>query len=171
MVYNYIANEIPYPDAKAAAALCIGSAIKYELKKNCGVDDDWICQYVVPEIAEKLLGDKRVAFILGKALLWAYLDPEGQDIVPLQISKRVNLEYERVRVLDSDVNPVQKAPLVICGHKGQLIVEELIDHQDDGPNAHGEGSLPRTPEDMNRRRSRQSSEIQVVLAQLMIIRK
>ncbi len=74
-------------------------------------------------------------------------------------------------MLDSDVNPVQKAPLVICGHKGQLIVEELIDHQDDGPTAHGEGSLPRTPEDMNRRRSRQSSEIQVVLAQLMIIRK
>ena len=170
MVDSYIANEIPYPDAKAAAALCIGSAIKYELKKDCGVDEDWICQYVVPEIAEKL-GDKRAAFILGKALLWACLDPEVQDIVPLQLYKRVNLEYERVRVLDSDVNPVRKAPLVICGHEGRLIVEELIDHQDDGTTAHDEGSLPRTPEDINRRRSRQSSEMQVVLAQLMMIRK
>ncbi len=82
MVDNYIAKEIPYPDVKAAAALCIGSAIKYGLKKNCGVDDDWICQYVVPEIAEKL-GDKRAAFIQGNALLWECLDPEGQDIAPL----------------------------------------------------------------------------------------
>ncbi len=72
-------------------------------------------------------------------------------------------------MLDSGVNPVQKAPLVICGHEGQLIVEELIDHQDLGPTAHDEGSLPRTPEDINRRRSRQSSEMQVVLAQLMMI--
>ena len=169
MVDNYIANEIPYPDAKAAAALCIGSAIKYELKKDCGVDEEWISQYVVPEVTEKL-GDKRAAHILGKALLWACLDPEGQDIVPLQILKRVTLEYERVRVLDSTVNPVRKAPLVICGHEGQLIVEELIDHED-GATAHDEGSLPRTPEDLHRRRSRQSSEMQVVLSQLMLIRK
>ena len=64
MVDNYIANEIPYPDAKAAAALCTGSAIKYELMKDYGVDEDWICQYVVLEIVEKL-GDKRAAFTLG----------------------------------------------------------------------------------------------------------
>ena len=117
MVDNYIANEIPYPDAKAAAALCIGSAIKYELKKDCGVDDEWISQYVVPEVTEKL-GDKRASHILGKALLWACLDPEGQDIAPLQILKRVNLEYERVWVLGSTVNPVRKPPLVICVHEG-----------------------------------------------------
>ena len=109
MVDNYIANEIPYPDAKATAAIYIGSAIKYELKKDCGVDKDWICQYVVLEVTEKL-GDKRATLILGKALLWTCLDPEGQDIAPLQIYKRVNLEYERVCVPGSDVTPVQKAP-------------------------------------------------------------
>ena len=37
MVDDYIANKIPYPDANAAA-LCIGSAIKYGLKKDCGID-------------------------------------------------------------------------------------------------------------------------------------
>ena len=66
-------------------------------------------------------------------------------------------------MLDSTVNPVQKAPLVICGNGGQLIVDEFIDHED-GATAHGEGSLPRTPEDLHRRRSRQSSEMQVVLS-------
>ena len=34
--------------------LCIGRAIKYELKKEYGVNEDWICQYFVPEIVEKL---------------------------------------------------------------------------------------------------------------------
>ncbi len=68
MVDNYIVNKIPYPDAKAAKAVCIGSTIKYELKNDCGVDEDWICQYVVLEIAERL-GDKRLAFILNKVLL------------------------------------------------------------------------------------------------------
>ena len=92
MEENYIANKIPHPDTKVTAALCIGSAIKYEPKKNCSVDEDWICQYVVPEVVKKL-GDKRPAYILGKALLWACVVPEGQDIVSLSIIKRVNLEY------------------------------------------------------------------------------
>ena len=70
-----------------------------------------------------------------------------------------NLEYERVRVLDSTVNPVQKTLLLICGNEDQLIVEEFIDHQDDGPTVHDESSLPRTPENTNWRRSRQSSEL------------
>ena len=70
MTENYIANKIPYPDAKAAAALCIESAIKYGMKKDCGVDEEWIGRYIVivPEVTEKL-GDKRAAHFLGKALL------------------------------------------------------------------------------------------------------
>lgn len=105
MVDGYITNDIPFSDVKAASALYFGSAIKYELKNNCVIDDGWICQYVVPEIYEKL-GDKRAAHILGKTILWTCLDPDGQDIATLLILKRVTLEYERVQVLDSStVNP------------------------------------------------------------------
>ena len=60
---------------------------------------------------------------------------------------------------------------MICGHGDQLIVEEFADHQDDDCAAHDERSLPRTPEDLHRRRSKQTSETQIVLAQLMMIRK
>ena len=31
---------------------------------------------------------------------------------------------------------------MIFGHKGQLIVDDLIDNQDGGPTAHDESSLP-----------------------------
>ena len=58
-------------------------------------------------------------------------------------------------------NPVCKVPLVICGHGGQLIVEELFD--EGAPTrvapAHDD-SFSATPEVLtNRRRSRQMSEI------------
>ena len=50
-----------------------------------------------------------------------------------------------------------------------MIVEELIEHQDDDTTAYYEGAIPRTPENVHRRRSRQSSEVQVVLSQFVMI--
>ena len=67
-------------------------------------------------------------------------------------------------MLDSTLNPVRISLLIICGHKSQLIIEELIDHQD-------EGSVHRTPEDLHWMRSSQNSEMQIVSAQLLMIRK
>ncbi len=74
-------------------------------------------------------------------------------------------------MLDMTVNPIQQALFVICGHECKLIIEELIDHQNDGPTSHDEGSLPPYPTDIHRRWIRLSSEVQVVLAQMMMIRK
>ena len=110
---------------------------------------------------------------LSKALLWACFDAEGQDIVPLQIIKRVQTAYEAIRKLDSTLNPVRKVPLVVCGHEGQLIIEELFDEEASTAEtpAHDDNNSPATPEVLNRRRSRHLSEMQAVFAQLMLIRK
>ena len=67
------------------------------------------------------------------------------------------------------MNPITKAPLVIYGYEAHLMANKLIDHQDDGPTVHDEGSLPRTPEDTHRRLSRQTSVMQIVWSQLMMI--
>ena len=59
---------------------------------------------------------------------------------------------------------------MICGHEGQLIVEELIIESEEETST-SVGVSAQTPEEMNRKRSRHSSEMQSVLAQLMVIRK
>lgn len=169
MVDVYLDPEIPYPDAKTAAALCIGGAVKYAFVRGSGLDDSWFCDFVVPHLFQCMEGKKAVV-ILGNAILWACFDAEAQDIVPLQVMKRVMVEYERVRKVDNTVNPVRNTPLVICGHEGQLIVEELILDPEEETSTDA-GVSAQTPEEKNRRRSRHTSEMQSVLAQLMVIRK
>jgi len=48
----YEEGEIPYPDAKVAAMLCPGGACSYRIKENSPVTDDWILEYVAPNISD-----------------------------------------------------------------------------------------------------------------------
>lgn len=175
MVETYVHPEIPYPDAKTAAALSIGGPVKYQVKTESNIDDCWIAEHVLPHTL-KMHKDKKAVVTLGKAVLWACFDAEASDIVPLQILQRVRLAYERVQnQLSSTENPVRKVPLLICGHEGQLIIEELADDAGEAPARaapeHDDNSSAVTPEILNRRRSRHTSEIQAVFAQLMQIRR
>ena len=175
MVDTYVDPDIPYPDAKTAAALCIGGPIKYELQKDFGLDDCWLMEHVLPEVY-KMHNDRKAVVTLSKALLWACFDSEAKELVPLKILGRVHSAYEDARKLSPTVNPVRKVPLLISGHEGQLIIEELFDVYSEtagveAATAHDENSSPATPEAINRRRSRHSSEMQAVFAQLMLIRK
>ena len=111
---------------------------------------------------------------LRKALLWAYFDAEAQYLVPLQIIKRVHSDYEAIQKLDITLNPVCKVPLVVCGHEGRLIIEELFDKDPGGSSGadapvHDHSNCPATPEMLNRRWCRYLSEMQAVFAQLMLI--
>ena len=105
MVDVYLDPEIPYPDAKAASAFSIGGAVKYAFVRGSGLDDSWVCDFVVPHLFE-CMEDKKAVVILGKAMLWACFDAEVQDIVPMHVMKIVMVEYERVRKLDCTVNLV-----------------------------------------------------------------
>ena len=172
MVDIYIDPDIPYPDAKTTGAFCIGGPVKYILKKGSKLDDCWIAEKVVPHIF-KMHKDKNAVVTLGKVLLWACFYAEAQDMVPLQIIKRVVTTYQRVQnQWEPTENSVHKVPLVICGHDGQLIIEELFKGDGDVDNpAHDESNSAATPEQLNRRRSRNSSEMQAVFAQLILIHR
>jgi len=168
MVDVYIDPDIPYPDTTTAGALSIGGPIKYIIKKESNVDDCWIAENVVPHIF-KMHKDKKAVETLGKALLWACFDAEAQSMVPLLIIKRVVTVYHRVQnQLEQTENPVQKVPLVISGHDGQIVIEELYKEDAENP-AHNEINPPATSEELNRRKSRHFSEMQAVFAQLMMI--
>ena len=112
---------------------------------------------------------------LRKDSLWTFFDAETQDCVTPQIIKRFHTANEDIQKMDSTLNPVCKVPLVVCDHRDQLIMEELSNEEADGTgteaHAHDDSNSPTTPEILNRRRSRYSSEIQAVFTQLMLIQK
>ena len=55
IVDTYIDVNLPYPDAKVAATLCIGGAMKYGIQPQSGVSDNWILQNVCPKIERIVL--------------------------------------------------------------------------------------------------------------------
>ena len=69
MVDTYIDGCLPYPDARVASSLCIGGPVKYELKRDSRISEDWLVEHVSSNIARVF--PRRVAIVLGKALLWA----------------------------------------------------------------------------------------------------
>ena len=100
----------------------------------------------------------------------------ASQLVPQEILSRVQGEYERVRILDPATNPVRKVGLVVCGHEGQLFIDDLVV---DGEVVEGavddetraSGATNATTSDLNLKRKRHSSELQVILSQLAVLRK
>lgn len=116
--------ELPFPDAKVAALLCIGGPCKYQLKEGSGITDAFILDIVAPNIRQRL-GDQ-VAMILGKALLWYIFDPTGDTDIPQEIYQRVTNAYTQIRgTLPADTNPVTKVPMVLSGNEGEVYFDEL----------------------------------------------
>ena len=97
---TYIDVDLPYPDAKVAAALCIGGACKYVLKENCGIADDWLLEHVVPNILSQY--QRGVALTLARPLLWAAFEPSPQGCLPLAMTDRIKNAYEFVRHLEPE---------------------------------------------------------------------
>jgi hypothetical protein len=120
--------EQQYTDARVAAALCVGGPIKYKLKEDSGVTDEFLAEHVVPGIASFFGADSSVTKVLGKALLWSCLqdlDDEQRKQKGLflngAIVERVKQEYAAIRRLPEGVNPVEKVrQLVRDCHCGQL---------------------------------------------------
>ena len=52
IVDSYIGTVLPYPNAKVASVLCIGGAVKYEIKEGSGVTDKFILQCIVPHTTQ-----------------------------------------------------------------------------------------------------------------------
>lgn len=71
VVDRYINLEQQFLDAKVAAALCVGGAIKYRLVEGSGVTPEWLREHVVPGISD-YFGDDSLVFVLALPLLWMF---------------------------------------------------------------------------------------------------
>jgi hypothetical protein len=121
---DYNDPTLPYPDAKVAGRLCIGGPIKYELRQNSGISEEWIAEHVVPNIVQRL--DPHVAAVLGRALLWACFEQELEQWIPPAIKDRVQTAYHAIQQLPDGENPVMKVALVITGNDDELHIDDVL---------------------------------------------
>ena len=129
--------ELPYPDAKVAALLCIGGPVKYQLRDDAGIDDDWILSTVMPHGCTKI--DNNAAVVLGRAVLWYAFTAEGIADMPPMLYQRICNAYALLNNdLEATTNPVKKIPLVVSGNDGEVYMDEIPDDLIGG----GDGAAP-----------------------------
>ena len=116
--------ELPYPDAKVAGLLCMGGPCKYIVKEGSGVTNYFLLHHVTPHIAQRF--PESVTLVLAKALLWMSLSQNGGESVPENIYNRIHNAYRNARVLDQGINPIDKIPLVISGHEGEVYMDPVV---------------------------------------------
>jgi hypothetical protein len=141
---RYIDIEVPYADAKVAAVLCVGGAVKYALVEDSGVDDEWLAQNVVPNILRRYPRESsRVALTLALPLLWACMEPPTSVCVPLELRQRIQAAYAGLQQPNEIRNPVAKVPIVVYPVQGQLAIDEIV--QDQGINVDEQPGMTVTP--------------------------
>ena len=137
----YIDAVLPYPDAKVAASLCIGGAVKYELRRDSRISEDWIVEHVSRNIHRFF--PRPMALVMGKALLWGVCDDDVCQFIDSLLVERIRSDVRTLNgCFNNNVNPVRKVPLIISGEEGALIINELVEDEDndDGDNAPGGGA-------------------------------
>jgi hypothetical protein len=81
---------------------------------------------VVPSIRRYFDDDNTIAHVLALPLLYACLDKDMKDKVPLTISLPKQQKFEQVRLLDVDVNPVTRVHLYINRAQDRLQIDERV---------------------------------------------
>ena len=134
-VDTYINTLLPFPDAKVAAALCVGGACKYCLKNGIGLSEEWLLRNVVPNIAREY--GQQVALVLAMPLLWSAFEPTLAEFLPESMRQRIRSLFfsfhEQLAVHDEGVdkargdvfNPVERRLIVINGCNGELFIDEV----------------------------------------------
>jgi hypothetical protein len=116
--------ELPYPDTKVAALLCVGGPCRYAVRENCGISNAWILEHVVPH-ARLLIGDN-AATVLGFSLLWYAFTLEGATGMPAHLLQRIRTAYNQLNNgLPEGMNPVKKIPVIINGHEGEVYIDDI----------------------------------------------
>jgi hypothetical protein len=70
VVFRYIDVKQLTIDAKVAGLLCVGGPIKYKLKQNVNLTDDWLFDNVVPNMRCRFPNDSWLCHVLATALLF-----------------------------------------------------------------------------------------------------
>ena len=163
IVDTYIDVSLPYPDAKVASSLCVGGPVKYALRRDSRITEDWLVEHVSPNIAR--IFPRQVAIVLGKALLWAICDVEASTLIDNVMVENVRSSVRSLNGCYNEqtgMNPVQKIPLVVSGEEGVLIIDEMLDDDDDEYNEGGQNNRGTTT-NRSRNGRRDRNEIRVLV--------
>ena len=106
--------------------------MRFLIKEDSGVSDDWILENVVPHIATRL--GNSVATIMGRALLSACMEDEWIEAIPTELREEVQSAYTGIRVLEEGMNPVEKRSLIVYRVDNRLVIDELEDGSNDDNN-------------------------------------
>jgi hypothetical protein len=123
-VYDDI--ELPYPDAKVAAMLCPGGPIKYKIRDDSNVTEEFITNYVVPNTTARL--GNEAGLVIGKAVLWGAFSGNN-DRMPPWLRTRIQEAYASYinNDLEPLTNPIKKVPIVVTGNEGEVYIDEIPD--------------------------------------------
>ena len=127
--------ELPWPDIKVAQMLCVGGACKYVITRESGVSNEFVFEFVVPNIKKRFNAD--VTLILGTALLYLIFEDEHR-VVPRVLRERVLQALHTVSRTPRE-NPVKRIPVVCTGNDGEVYIDEILSEaaQARGPQEHG----------------------------------
>ena len=167
---TYADTTIPYVDAKVAAALCKGGPIFYMQKEGSGITNQWILDYVVPNMAHHL--PRQACVVLGRALLWKIFHVSGEQL-PIQLCTGVMSAYNNLPErcsLEAGENPVRKTPLGVAGVDAELIIDEIMGDDDNETTNNSVGSGG--GQGNNRaRHGIQRQEVRLLSSQVMHLRR
>ncbi len=136
-------TNISHVDAKVAAAMCKGGIIAYKIDPLSGVSDNWILDYVVPNMVG--LGiPSEVCIVFGRAVLFRVFDRTGEDAVPTPMRESIMQAYHELEshnILEDGCNPIKRRPLIMMGYDTEVIIDMMEADDDDGQGglANGDG--------------------------------
>ena len=138
---NYVGMELSWPDITCASKLCKGGFIIYKPKEGLGLTDDWLSRFIAP--ATTAAFDEGVGAILGRALLWACMDPNAAESVSPDIRQAVTSEFIKLETtLEDGENPIERLE-VVCSESQGIVNLDVIPsaEQADFEAANGGGVL------------------------------
>jgi hypothetical protein len=129
VVNRYISVEQLTTDAKLAAILAIGGPVRYKLKEDSHVSDQFLYDVVAPKIKEHFSSDASngIARVLAPPLLWACHEASLSHMISPAVKARVQQGYNTIRGRNpADYNPVVKVPLHVSRVENQVFIEDAI---------------------------------------------
>jgi hypothetical protein len=109
------------------------------LKQGSGVTDNWLRQYVVPNILRAQYIQEQIALVLALPILWAAFDDEMEAYMPATLRNRIRTAYGDIRQLDITENPVKKVLLVVTGEDYEVHIDQVFDAEAGNEN-NGQGN-------------------------------
>jgi hypothetical protein len=128
IVDRYIDVEQKHIDCKVAGSLCVGGPIKYKLREDSGLTLAWVAENITPGIFSffGVGSNNKITEVLCLALLWSVFDNCYSNKLPDWLIVKVKSSYQLVKVLDDNINPVEKKALCISQLNGRLRIDEYM---------------------------------------------